>query len=370
MGYSLKDALFNPETVGRLAQHFGDAGVFAPAPFVDEVLAGMAPLELKARIAWIAEVLARHLPTEFDAASEAIMAALPEPLSADLTDDDFGHFIYAPLGVYVENQGLENHLDQSLDLFEAITQRFSMEFSIRAFLNTHEGAVLERMADWVTHPHYHVRRLVSEGTRPRLPWGQNVGLTSDQTMPLLDRLHGDKTRFVTRSVANHLNDVTKKTPDVVLGRLKAWTEAGQQNNKELDWMARHALRGLVKAGHPGAMVHLGYDPDVALQDMSIAISPNDVNRGDAADIAVSFRCDPGAHVIVDYVVDFVKANGKTSPKVFKLKTMQVKGDVATQLLKRHVFKSNATTFTLHPGDHAVHLQINGVRRATAQFVLR
>ncbi len=367
--FSLKDDLFNPTTVGRLGQHFEDAGVFAAGPFVSEVLAGMAPLELKARISWIAQVLENHLPQGFPAAVKAIITALPPPLDPSLRDDDFGHFIYAPLGVYVENHGLEDHLDLSLDLLEAITQRFSMEYSIRAFLNRWPEETLARMDRWITHDHYHVRRLVSEGTRPKLPWGQAIGLTPAQTLPLLDRLYGDGTRFVTRSVANHLNDITKSAPDLVLERLEAWQRQDDQDGKELHWMRKHALRGLIKAGHAGAMEHLGYRPgvDVTLGDFSI--TPTILARGDAAQIALTLATTDDAPLIVDYVIDFVKANGKHAPKVFKLKVLDAKGGKPVTLTKRHVFKNNATTFTLHPGAHRVHVQVNGRIIGTQAFTL-
>ena len=367
--FSLKDDLFNPDTVARLGQHFEDAGVFAAKPFVDQVLAGMAPLELKARINWIAEVLADHLPAEFPAAADAIGAALPPPLDPRLRDDDFGHFIYAPLGVYVENHGLEGYLDQSLDLLAAITQRFSMEFSIRAFLNRYPDETLERMHDWISHDHYHVRRLVSEGTRPKQPWGQGIGLTAQQTLPLLDQLHGDRTRFVTRSVANHLNDITKSSPGLVLDRLATWQKQDDQSAKELLWMRKHALRGLIKAGHPGAMTHLGYQPTVKVTVSDFSITPDTVARGDAAQVSVTLTTRHDAPLIVDYVIDFVKSNGKTAPKVFKLKVLDAKAGKPVTLTKRHVFKDNATTFTLHPGPHRAHVQVNGRVIASEPFTL-
>lgn len=367
--FSLKDDLFNADTVGRLGQHFEDAGVFMAAPFVADVMADMPPLELKARINLIADVLARYLPGDFDAAADAIQSALPPPLDPTLRDNDFGHFIYAPLGVYVENHGLHGHLDCSFDLLEEITQRFSMEFSIRAFLNHHPAATLERMQDWITHDHYHVRRLVSEGTRSRLPWGQNVGLTPADTLPLLDRLHGDPTRFVTRSVANHLNDITKFDPDAVIARLSAWQKTGKQAGKELDWMRRHALRGLIKAGHSGAMMHLGYRPDVAVDVSQFSITPDTVVRGEIAEISVTLSTRQDAPMIVDYIVDFVKSNGKTAPKVFKMKVLEAKAEESFTLRKTHRFKDDATTFTLHPGAHHLHLQVNGRIVADAPFHL-
>ncbi len=368
-GFSLKDDLFNAQTVGRLAGYFEGAGVFAAAPFEAEVMQRMPPLELKERINMIADVLATHLPDDFMAAGKAIHAALPPPLDPTKTDDDFGHFIFAPLGVYVENHGLEDHLSSSLDLLEALTQRFSMEFSIRAFLNHAPDAVLERMQDWVRHEHYHVRRLVSEGTRPKLPWGQGIGIGSDKTLPLLDQLHGDATRFVTRSVANHLNDITKSKPDLVLARFDKWSKSGQQQAKELNWMTRHALRGLIKAGHPGAMKHLGFAPDVALAQADIAIAPGALEIGEAAEIDVAVTTKADAGLIVDYVIDFVKANGSNAPKVFKMKALQAKANVPVTLKKKHLFKKGATTFTHYPGAHRVYVQVNGRKVAAADFTL-
>ncbi len=367
--FSLKDHLFNATTVGQLGAHFEEAGVFAAAPFVDEVMGQMAPLELKARINLIADVLANYLPDDFPAAAQAIVAALPPPLDPTLTDDDFGHFIYAPLGVYVENHGLEGHRDLGLDMLEQITQRFSMEYSIRTFLNRWQDATLERMQDWVHHDHYHVRRLVSEGTRPKLPWGQGISVTSAQTLPLLDQLHGDPTRFVTRSVANHLNDITKKDPAAVIARLDAWQQAGKQRETELNWMRKHALRGLIKAGDPAAMIHLGYRPDAPVHLSRCSIAPDTIARGGSAEVAMTLTVDQDAPLIIDYMIDFVKANGTTAPRTFKLKILDAKAGKPVSLRKMHVFKDNATTFTLYPGAHQLHAQINGRVVATVPFTL-
>ncbi len=226
-GDSLADQLFNRDTVERLASYFDAASVFSADPFVADVMDGLHDLELKARIGHIADVLARHLPNDFGDAVAAIYTALPPPLDPSLQDDSFGHFIYAPLGVFVENHGLEGGISRSLDLLEALTMRFSMEFSIRAFLNKHPVETMQRVRYWASHENYHVRRLASEGTRPRLPWGHNVGLTTDDTLPILDMLYADQTRFVTRSVANHLNDITKTNPNAVIERLDRWQAAGK-----------------------------------------------------------------------------------------------------------------------------------------------
>ncbi|SFS07079.1 hypothetical protein [Yoonia litorea] len=368
-GFSLKDELFNAETVTQLANHFEEAGVFASAPFVNDVLAEMPPLELKARINLIADVLERYLPEDFEEAADAILRALPPPLDPTRSDDDFGHFIYAPLGVFVERHALENHSALGLDLLEALTQRFSMEFSLRAFLNRWPEQTLAKVMSWTLHPHYHVRRLASEGTRPRLPWGQNVALTTDQTLPILDRLYADPTRFVTRSVANHLNDITKKNASAVIERLALWQKEGKQNEKELLWMRKHALRGLIKAGDKAAMAHLGYDANVALTDAKIEISPQSFARGSRAEIAVNLSTRDDAPLIVDYAIDFVTAKAGVTRKVFKLKIVDARAGKPQSLRKVHHFKDNATTFTLYPGDHVISLQVNGRVVASQPFTL-
>ncbi|WP_107495249.1 DNA alkylation repair protein [Thalassobius sp. I31.1] len=368
--YSLKDDLFNAETVGYLAGLFQAADPsFQAQAFADQVLAPFPELELKQRIDHIAAVLAAHLPADFSAAARAIQAALPEPLDPTLKDDDFGRFIFAPLGEYAVNHGLEDHPDLSLDLLEAVTQRFSMEFAIRPFLNRWPDRVLARMQIWAQHDHYHVRRLVSEGTRPKLPWGMKVGVTSEQTLPFLDLLHADPTRFVTRSVANHLNDISKTDPDLVVSTLADWQAEGRQDAKELDWMTRHALRGLVKKGHAGALELLGYrsNPDISVTSLQAGRDSLEIGESFTFDTVLEAGQDEA--LMVDYVIDFVKANGSTAPKVFKLKQVQMKAGSRLTLRKKHLFKKGATTFTHYPGQHRLSLQVNGKILAGFYFTL-
>jgi hypothetical protein len=190
-----------------------------------------------------------------------------------------------------------------------------------------------------------------------------------QTLPLLDKLHADPTRFVTRSVANHLNDITKIAPDEAIERLETWRSQAKQVDEELQWMRKHALRGLIKAGHARAMVHLGYRPDVDVTLSDFSITPDSILRGDAAQIALTLTAKHDAPLIVDYVINFVKANGKTAPKVFKLKVLDAMAGKPAALAKRHTFKADATTFKLHPGAHQVSVQVNGRIIATRPFTL-
>lgn len=369
-GFSLKDQLFNAGKVRYLAGLFAGADpAFDADAFEVQVMARLPELELKERIVWIAECVGTVYPAPLPDIAPVLRAALPEPLDPTLTDDDFGDFIFSPLGELVAARGLEEHPDLSLDLLEEITQRFSMEWAIRPFLNRWPDLVLARMADWAAHDSYHVRRLVSEGTRPRLPWGQGVSLPKDAPLPLLDLLHADRARFVTRSVANHLNDLTRHDPEMVMDRLEAWRDADRQNAKELDWMTAHALRVLVKEGHPRALTLLGYDAEAEIGCAITLLTPQ-VKIGEALEFEVTLEAPQKQPVLVDYVIRFPRPDGRERRKVFKLKQGVAGPGKPLVLRKRHPLRGDATTFSLHPGLHRVEVQVNGNLRAEAEFDLR
>ncbi|MCR9202171.1 MAG: hypothetical protein NXI04_26310 [Planctomycetaceae bacterium] len=360
-GFSLKDELFNKERVTWLAGLFQTADPEFPAPLlIRRIMKTLPQLELKQRIVLIAEQLERVLPDDFGEAAAAITAALPPPLDPTLTDDDFGDFIFAPLGEFVVRNGLtKQHLRTSLKTLKALTQRFSMEDAIRAFLNEFPEQTLKELDKWSRDRNYHVRRLVSEGTRPVLPWSKRISLEPDVPIPLLDQLHADPTRYVTRSVANHLNDIARTDPSLVLKTLKRWQKAGLQDPKELDWLTRHALRGLVKKGDRDALKLLGFRADPKIRIAGLSMKSTKLVPGEAVDFSFELTAERKERLLVDYVIHFVKANGTLAPKVHKLKQVDLaKGETVT-LGKRHTLRANATTYTLYPGEHKLSLQING-----------
>ncbi len=365
--FSLKDHLFNPDSIGDLAAEYSAAlPDFDAARFQDAVLAGFPERELMARMEWIADCLEPQLSSSFPEMADQLEAAMPPELDPSLSDDDFGRFIHAVPGILAVRHGLEAHRDRALDLLYAATKRFSMEFYVRSFLNRWPEETLARLAIWAEDDNYHVRRLVSEGTRPKLPWAKAVSLTTDQTMPLLDRLHADPTRYVTRSVANHLNDITKSEPRLVVDRLQDWARSGRQASKELDWMTRHALRTMVKAGDPAALRVLGYNPDAEVAAHVVLDTPT-VQIGDALTFTVQLDAPKDLPVLVDYVMTFPSASGKERSKTFKLKQSKITAGQTLVLAKRHPLKGNATTFTLVAGPHHLAVQVNGVIRAEAGF---
>ncbi len=367
--FSLKDHLFNPETVGRLAAEYA-AGVpgFDADRFAKEALSGFAERELLARMEWMADCLETQLASDFPTMADQLEAAMPPQLDPSLKDDDFGHFIHGLPGILAVRHGLEDHRDRALDLLHEATRRFSMEFYIRPFLNRWPTETLARLAEWAGDENYHVRRLVSEGTRPKLPWAKAVTLSTDQTVPLLNKLYADDTRYVTRSVANHLNDIAKKDPELVVSLLADWAAAGQQDAKEMGWITRHALRTLVKNGHAGSLKLLGYRGDIAVK-AALDLGAATYAIGDQLQVAATLEAPQDLPVIVDYRLTFARPGGKSAEKVFKLKVGQITKGKPLALKKAHRLKGDATTFTLHPGPHRVVLQVNGNDVAEAAFDL-
>jgi 3-methyladenine DNA glycosylase AlkC len=367
--FSLKDHLFNRESVTRLASMLvsADPG-FPTAEFIEVVMEDLSPLELKQRISFIAEVLASYLPGDFDKSVAMVVAALPAPLDPGLADGDFGDFIIAPLGEFVATRGLE-FFELSMAALKEITKRFSMEGPVRPFIDAYPGEILAVLREWATDENYHVRRLVSEGTRPRLPWAPRIGLEPSDTIPLLDLLHSDPTRYVTRSVANHLNDIAKSHPELVVDTLGRWRDTAVQDEVELQWMTRHALRTLVKEGERNALQLLGYSPHPAVTVGPISFGPGPVRIGESLQFEVVVTAHQDEALLVDYVIDFVKKDGSTRSKVFKLKQVMIPQGESRTFSKRHRLPANATTFTLYPGIHRLSLQVNGSSLASAEFRL-
>ncbi len=246
--FYLKDRLFNRDNVSRLAQEIHSVHMtFNTEGFIRDVLKDFPKYELKQRMHHIRDMLFVYLPKDYTQAIDIIVRALPRELDPKKTDGDYGDFIYGSYAEYVALHGLDTqHLKLSLRTLEEITKRFSAEYAIRHFLNKHTRETLNQCVVWSKSDNYHVRRLASEGSRPRLPWGIKVPLHYSQTEKILDTLFSDTARYVTRSVANHLNDISKIDPDYVIKKLHEWESSGKQHSKEINFIKKHSLRTLRK----------------------------------------------------------------------------------------------------------------------------
>ena len=234
--FSLKDELFNASKVEKIALELESVyAEFETESFVQDVVAKFPELELKERIYHIRDMFKKYLPDDYVEATTILLNALPPELDNSKTDDDFGDFIYAPYSEYVTTYGCcDAHLDFSLEALKEMTKRFSVEYAIRDFINHYPDETLAMLEACAMSENYHQRRLASEGLRPKLPWAKK--LTIDHTLPLrhLECLYADNTRYVTRSVANHLNDIAKIDAPLVVETLKRWNATGKQDTKEMN----------------------------------------------------------------------------------------------------------------------------------------
>lgn len=367
--FSLKDQLFNEQTLRMLTDGLCRAWPeFERVEFEKKVLARFPELELKDRIRWIVTTLHDFLPSDFPEALGILRSALPPPLDPTKTDDDFGHFIFIVPGDYVAAYGCsEAHLHASLEFLREATMRFTSENAIRPFLKNFPDETMEFVRRCAGDDNYHVRRLASEGIRPFLPWAERVLLPPKQIVEVLDRLHGDATRYVTRSVCNTLNDLSKDHADLVLETLARWKDEGTQEPNELAWMTNHALRTLVKRDHAEALQLLGYAPDPEVEITEVKATP-EVSVGESFEWSCDLASPRAQRLKVGLKIYFQKANGSMNPKAFAIKDLDMKPGERVKIKKRQPFKP-ITTRVLYPGAHRAELVVNGSVKAARDFVL-
>lgn len=337
--------------------------------FVTDATRGLEALELVARGGHVADVMYRHLPQDFKTAADILERSLGPEL--DRTEG-FGMapFRYLPHVVFVGRHGLGD-FEPAMRLQYELTKRFSAEWSIRPFLVEHRDRTLARLRDWATDENVHVRRLVSEGTRPRLPWAPRLRDFQGDPAPvlgLLELLKDDPERYVQRSVANNLNDIAKDHAEVAVATCRRWLDDATPTRR---WIVAHALRSLVKRRHAGALALLGFGGKPAITIEKVQLPKAAVRIGGELRLAfdlVSTSRKP-QDLAVDFAVHFVKANGECRPKVFKLRSLELAPRERAQLAAKVSF-ANLTTRTHYPGAHRVDAIVNGATFPLGEFVVR
>jgi 3-methyladenine DNA glycosylase AlkC len=359
--FFLKDILFNKTKIEHIAGELHRTyPSFQKKKFIKDVVAKFPELELKARIVWIAECLKRYLPASYRDAVRVILGSLPVPNNPELSDNDFGDFIYAPYAEYVARYGCnKKDVAFSLDALYELTMRFSAEDAIRYFINAFPGETLKKALTWSKDNHYHVRRLCSEGTRPKLPWSQKINIPPTAAIPILDNLFSDPTRFVVRSVANHINDIAKIDADLAIDTLMRWKQSGRQKPVEMDYLIRHALRTLIKNGNQKALNLLGVSHTADVRILHFKL-PAKVKMNNALEFSFTIQAKEDAHIIADYILYFQNKSGTlNSKKVFKLKKLSLAKGESVVLTKRHPLREHMTTRKLFRGKHELVIQVNG-----------
>ena len=358
---SLK-SFFDADRVAAIAA--GIQAVHPPFPvqrFVALATDGLEARELLDRGQHIAAALAQTLPAHVPAALDILTRAAGPPL-ASLEGNGMAPFFYLPHVTYIAHHGLAC-VPEALAAQEVLTQRFSCEFSIRPFLAQAWGQTLPQLQRWARDPRPLVRRLVSEGSRPRLPWARRLQVEDPAAIEaLLDLLVDDESSDVRRSVANHLGDIGKDDPERAVAIAARWLAADPARRPTL----QHGLRDLIKKAHPGALALLG-GGEAPQVTVSAAIPPT-ATIGDRLSLTVSVTAQAAQSLVIDLVVHFVKARGATAPKVFKLGVRALSAG-ETVLLHKTLSLAQHSTRTHHPGLHPVAVQVNGVRYPVGAFSL-
>lgn len=360
--FLLKD-LFDQRSVGAIADAVtGALPGFDRARFLEEVFDAEWPSrELKQRMRHISTVLRDLLPGDYRRQLDVLLEAAPK------TPRGFSALVYSD---FVEAFGTSDW-EGSVPALAAFTRLESAEFAIRPFIAGDQERTLAQMYEWAADPDPAVRRLASEGSRPRLPWGMRLrALVADPkpVLPILERLRNDPDEVVRRSVANHLNDISKDHPQLVLDLLAGWSP---EPGTDLYRLARHALRTLLKRGDPAALAVLGFQAGPCVEVTGLAVDPADPLIGSGARLrfAVVPTLDAPRPVMLDYAVHYVKAGGSRSPKVFRLGAPLLSPSQPYRVDRRLSFRQ-MTTRTHRPGTHRVEVVANGAVVAGVDFELR
>jgi 3-methyladenine DNA glycosylase AlkC len=360
---------FSPELVRRLSADVARVHPEFPIrAFVTQACAGLEELALLDRARKIAGALASHLPPSYPDAIEVLMRSLgPEHATEELLGLGMAPFFYMPHVIFVAEHGLD-HFDLSMRAQHELTRRFSAESSIRAYIARDPERSFRHLRRWAKDPNAHVRRLVSEGTRLRLPWAERVGwldANPERILALLERLKDDPATLVRRSVANNLNDLGKVRPDLLARTCARWLEDASDERRAL---VEHALRSAVRRGEAAALGLLGYGRKASVSIEGVRLEPARVAIGGRVEVA--FRMGSTSRrsqeLLVDLAVHFVKASGRASPKVFKLARVSLppRGRVE---LRTTVSLAIHTTRRPRPGAHAVDVVVNGAAMPIGSF---
>lgn len=314
-------------------------------------------LTLKQRMRHLSQQLGTFLPGDYARQLPVVVALAPQFRSlAGMLFPDF-----------VEVHGTQDP-DRSLPALEQLTISFSAEFAVRPFLQRYPERMLQQHLAWAEHPNEHVRRLASEGLRPRLPWGQDVTwLKKDPTvtLPVLEKLKNDPSEYVRRSVANHLNDISKSHPDWLLQVAARW----KGNSPATDALLKHALRGLLKQGRPEAHRLFGFEiPEFVLERWEITPVELPIGNKAGLHLRLQHRGKSAQAYRLEYRIHFVKSSGQRSPKVFQIAEKSLQPGEILELQRSQAF-ADLTTRKHYPGLHLLELQINGKVVASREFVL-
>ncbi|WP_142784130.1 DNA alkylation repair protein [Changchengzhania lutea] len=321
--------------------------------------------ELKQRMRHITHTLKSHLSNDFNENAETILNLIPVLENNGFKPDNL-EFIFFP--DFIEVYGLDNY-NTSANAFETITQFVSCEFAVRPFIINNQKAMLKQMFDWSNHKHPMVRRLATEGCRPRLPWAMAIPSLKENPepiIPILENLKNDVSESVRRSVANNLNDISKDNPTRVINLVKSW----KGKTKETDSLTKHACRTLLKQGNLEVMKLFGFGAIDKIKITEFKIITPIVKIGGNLEFAFNIvnTSNKKSKIRLEYGLYYQKANGSLSKKVFKISEKDYSLQSITKINRKQSFKI-ITTRKFHTGKHQVSIIINGTEFEKRDFEL-
>jgi 3-methyladenine DNA glycosylase AlkC len=333
---------------------------FPSDKFLKQVVAPIDSLSLNERMRHTSAVLREHLPADYKTTIGILKETIPllKPGYTNLVFPDF-----------VSQFGLHD-TTTSLEALHYFTRFGSSEFAIRVFLKNDWNRTINMMYRWSEDADEHVRRLSSEGSRPRLPWSFKLDTVIQDpavTQPILDNLKQDDSLYVRKSVANHINDISKDSPDYVLRLVKSW----DQKHPHTAWIVKRGCRSLFKQGDQQSLTAFAFTKDVRVAIRKFRLEPDEIRIGDA----MSFQFELVSQgskmqkLMIDYRIHYVKKTGQALPKVFKLKELELAPGASVLISKKQRFQ-DFTTRKHFPGIHTLELLVNGVVVRKAKLMLR
>ena len=350
--------LYSEELILCIADEFKKQySIFDKKSFTRDVLSNRwEVLELKDRMRRIAAILGNHLPSNY---REAIEVLLP-------VSEKFSGLEHMFFPEFIERFGLE-HFELSMNALEHVTSGSSSEFAIRPFIIKFPKETMKQMVKWSRSKNKHVRRLASEGCRPRLPWAMALPEYKKNPKPVLnviENLINDESLYVRRSVANNLNDISKDNPHLVIKIAQSYL--GRSNN--VDWVIRHACRGLLKQGDKKVLSLFGYSDAKHILLTNFEVDKN-VSLGEKLNFTFELNSNTKSlgKLRLEFTIDFMKKNGKTSSKVFKISEGEHSQE--KKLITKYFSFKKISTRKYYAGKHAISIVINGNNVAKESFEL-
>ena len=351
---------FNPISIKELASSINKSHkTFDIKKFTSLASVNLGDLEMKDRAIQISNALEHTMDGTNKRNAKNIKSFLKET--------SLSGFILWPISIYIESQFI-NDFEVGMDLLEVLTTKFTSEFGVRPYFEKYPELTYSYFHSKLKNKDDNVRRWISEGTRPNLPWGMNISHLNqnlDKNIKLIDNLKDDPSLYVRKSVANHMSDVTMLDSTLALKYLRVWNKSDSDYQK---WIVKQALRNLVKKGNKEALSILGYSQTFKVEVQNLSIFPMKITDGDCTSLKLQILSLKKQNLMIDYIIGYPKKNGKISKKVYKLKSVLSLKNEIISIDKKISFKK-VTTRVHYPGLHSCEVQINGNIISKTSFTL-